>query len=140
MTSPEQVIHVPDTDEAPSMARRFAAVHTDGFVQPARDVVELLVSELVTNAYRHGQPPVRIGISSADATIRVEVHDYGSPFSVPTMSSRDVRDSGGWGLAIVAALSTSWGVSPHNREIGKHVWFELDTAAPFPEGRGVGVR
>ena len=39
------------------------------------DPVVLTVSELVTNAVRHGRPPVELCLRRLGRTVRVEVHD-----------------------------------------------------------------
>lgn len=137
MTAPEPVIHVPDTPDAPTLAREFAALHTSELTKAARDIVELLVSEVVTNAYRHGRPPVRVAISLSQQRIRVEVHDHGPAFEPPVITQNDLDMTGGWGLAIVAGLSSSWGVTAKSWDLGKRVWFELDTEGPFPPLPGI---
>lgn len=84
---------------------------------------ELLTSELVTNAILHGHSTPTLILEVRDDHIRVEVKD-----SDPTMNLEplDVETSSahGRGLAIVAAMASSWGVEPQHD--GKAVWFQLD--------------
>lgn len=90
-----------------------------------RDVLQdlkLMVSELVTNSYRHaGLTPgeaihLRLGI--ADDTIRVEVEDHGR-----FRRAVERRDNGsGMGLKIIERLARRWGMK-HND--GTIVWFEM---------------
>lgn len=93
-----------------------------------RETAELLVSELVTNALRHGGGSIRLGVRAEDGMIRFEVEDDG----VDTPHMRRARDSdeGGRGLQLVSLLSSSWGSAP--TENGKIVWFELANAASPP--------
>jgi anti-sigma regulatory factor (Ser/Thr protein kinase) len=88
------------------------------------DAAELGVSELVTNAILHANPPIVVRLGGTQAHPRVEVHDS----SVAPPSLRDMTGSAalmatvGRGLGIVEMYSTTWGaeVSPG----GKLVWFE----------------
>lgn len=86
-----------------------------------RDTVELLVSEVATNALVHGDGQVRVRVLTAGSRLRVEVSDGSSDLPVPRHAADDAE--GGRGLALVAALSTDWGVEL--AEGGKTVWFEL---------------
>lgn len=80
---------------------------------------EMLVSELVTNAVRHGSPAVRLQLVK-DRTLTCEVHD-GNPLAPRLRHSKTV-DEGGRGLFIVAQLAQKWGVR-YSRD-GKRVWAE----------------
>lgn len=87
----------------------------------ACDEVLLLASELVTNAILHGRSEVRVEVACVDFHIRVTVHDENS--RRPVMVSQDPDALDGRGLALVAALSSDWGVDDEAE--GKAVWFEL---------------
>lgn len=91
-----------------------------------RDVTEaqvadaaLIVSELVTNAWRHGagQVSVRAAIG-ADGAIQVLVRDAAP--GLPRVAAADDSQVGGWGLQIVEHLASAWGVDPD--PVGKTVW------------------
>ncbi|HTY71529.1 MAG TPA: ATP-binding protein [Actinomycetes bacterium] len=90
----------------------------------APDVAVLLVSELVTNAIRHGRPPILLRAYRQGPGLRVEVSDAErhSPVTARTAAG-DVPD-GGRGLLLVEGLSDRWGWS--STGLGKMVWFELD--------------
>jgi anti-sigma regulatory factor (Ser/Thr protein kinase) len=86
---------------------------------------KLLVSELVTNAVLHGQGKITLRMDVDEDRLRAEVIDEGSGFA------RVVRDNaldhlGGWGLALVEAESSRWGV----HEGTTHVWFEIEQPGP----------
>lgn len=85
------------------------------------DVVELLVSELVTNALRYGIAPYGLRMTRDARSVMVEVSD-GNP-TVPRLRHVQVGDEGGRGLHLVDELSADWGVRSHPQ--GKTVWFTL---------------
>jgi anti-sigma regulatory factor (Ser/Thr protein kinase) len=69
---------------------------------------ELIVSELVTNAIRHGAPPVTLEITCDGDTLQVRVSDT-SP-DLPALRTAGDDDVDGRGLRIVDVLSDSYGV------------------------------
>jgi anti-sigma regulatory factor (Ser/Thr protein kinase) len=91
--------------------------------------VQLLVSELVTNAVRHADlatgDVIELVVELADHKLRVEVHDPGGGF-VPSSPSPDPARPSGWGLYLVAELADRWGVDSDEETL---VWFELDRRA-----------
>ncbi|MEU6370203.1 ATP-binding protein [Streptomyces sp. NPDC046931] len=68
---------------------------------------ELIVSELVTNAVRHGSAPLSLRLVK-DRVLTCEVHDI-SP-TTPRLCHARTVDEGGRGLFIVAQLARNWGV------------------------------
>ncbi|MFE7512450.1 SpoIIE family protein phosphatase [Streptomyces sp. NPDC057540] len=91
------------------------------------DTVELLVSELVTNALRYGEGEIRLRLLR-DRTLVCEVWDAG--LVQPRRRRARDTDEGGRGLQLVGLLSSSWGSRRTPR--GKTVWFELG----LPDGEG----
>ena len=72
-------------------------------------VVELLVSELVTNAVLHGAPPVVLALDGAGGRVTVAVDD-GNVIVQPTVRRDDLQDRiGGHGLSIVETPADDWG-------------------------------
>ncbi|MEX0169266.1 SpoIIE family protein phosphatase [Streptomyces sp. LMG1-1-1.1] len=94
---------------------------------PLVDTVELLVSELVTNALRYGEGEIRLRLLR-DRTLVCEVWDAG--LVQPRRRRARDTDEGGRGLQLVGLLSSSWGSRRTPR--GKTVWFEL----ALPDGEG----
>jgi anti-sigma regulatory factor (Ser/Thr protein kinase) len=87
------------------------------------ETAAVLVSELVTNAVRHGGGCVEFTVEAHDGRVVLCVADGSSV--VPR--HRDPDDAGGRGLAVIEALSAGWGVKDHQG--GKQVWIELE---PYP--------
>ena len=82
--------------------------------------LELVVSELVTNAVEHGRGDIRIEVTHTDREVRGFVSDRGSGFAYELRDFADTRDRGR-GLAIVDALVTHWGI----RHGSTQVWFDI---------------
>ena len=87
--------------------------------------VALVVSELVTNALLHGDPPVRVRLRSAGDALSVEVFDQGHV--LPARRRGEPDEESGRGLLLVEVLSARWG--SRASATGKVVWAEL----PLPE-------
>ncbi|WP_430381385.1 ATP-binding protein [Streptomyces arenae] len=91
-------------------------------------VVELVVSELVTNAIRYGGSPVRLRLIREDELI-VEVSDGGH--TSPHLRRAGMDDEGGRGLFLVAQMTERWGT--RYTPTGKTIWTEVsETARPMP--------
>jgi hypothetical protein len=84
------------------------------------DTTELLVSELVTNALRHGHGDIRLRLLR-DRTLVCEVWD--DALVQPRRRRARDTDEGGRGLQLVTLLSSAWG--SRRTHMGKTVWFEL---------------
>ncbi len=115
---------LPPVATAPREARRFVTTtlqrwHVDG----ASDVVELLTSELVTNAVLHARTPVSLRLVRRDGGLRVEVVD-GSP-ALPTARLYSDDSVTGRGLQLVESLAHRWGVDPGQE--AKTMWFEISS-------------
>ncbi|WP_369251461.1 SpoIIE family protein phosphatase [Streptomyces sp. R41] len=82
---------------------------------------ELVVSELVTNAIRYGEPPIRLRLIHDARTLIFEVSD--SSHTAPHLRRAKTYDEGGRGLLLVAQLTQRWG-SRHTAE-GKTIWAEM---------------
>jgi hypothetical protein len=80
---------------------------------------ELLVSELVGNAIRHGKSPVVLRMLRGERLI-CEVSD--SSLTTPQIRHASETDEGGRGLQLVAALSQRWGT--RYTADGKCIWTE----------------
>ena len=116
-TLPAQPMSVP-------LARSWAEGWLAGSAVPAdrRDLVLLVVSEMVTNAVQQGDGPVRVTLAVDATTLRVEVFDAGH--RMPVLGPVTEPDAtGGRGLQLVDALCDAWGVD--EAVDGKTVWATL---------------
>ncbi|MGW3496991.1 SpoIIE family protein phosphatase [Streptomyces sp. NPDC001020] len=109
-------------DAAPSRARRLArrALARWG-LEELTDSVELLVSEVVTNAVRYTSRPVTLRLLRTDV-LRCEVGD--DVPQLPRLRQARATDEGGRGLYLVNRLARRWGAT--RLSTGKVVWFELN--------------
>jgi anti-sigma regulatory factor (Ser/Thr protein kinase) len=110
-------------------AARHALAELNDVDPPARQVLELLTSELVTNAVRHGardpHESILLHARRTDGAIRVEVCDEGGGFDSDPEQG-DLLEPGGHGLLLVETLAERWGTSAGNPNC---VWFEHPAAA-----------
>ncbi|MDP9440630.1 MAG: ATP-binding protein, partial [Actinomycetota bacterium] len=88
--------------------------------------LELLTSEVATNAVRHAGGPFTILIRYDGNVVRVEVGDGSRVLPLPGTPDREATS--GRGLLLVDKLASAWGVVPTVR--GKRVWFEVPAPAP----------
>ena len=123
-----------DTAEVPRARHLLGeALQAWDLDEDATDTALLLTSELVTNAVRHGRPPVHVHAEVSAGVIRVEVDDASASPIRP--QDPDLDDLGGRGLQLVEMLSTAWGSRLRDRRHDedrpvKCVWFEVPAAAP----------
>ncbi|WP_374116656.1 SpoIIE family protein phosphatase [Streptomyces gilvus] len=82
---------------------------------------ELVVSELVTNAIRYAEPPIRLRLIR-DTDLTCEVADSSS--TAPRLRHARSTDEGGRGLFLVAQLTDRWGAR-YTPE-GKIIWAEQE--------------
>jgi anti-sigma regulatory factor (Ser/Thr protein kinase) len=90
------------------------------------DSVQLIASELVTNAVRVSAeytvpPPVEFRMSATGKTVLIEVWDCDPRHPVIRQPAR--LDEGGRGLVMVATVSARWGWTTFQE--GKIVWSEV---------------
>ncbi|MGV9456948.1 SpoIIE family protein phosphatase [Streptomyces sp. NPDC003635] len=88
-------------------------------MEEAAFVTELVVSELVTNAIRYGEPPIQLRLIR-DHSLICEVSDGSS--TSPHLRRAHAFDEGGRGLLLVAQLTQRWGSRQTSR--GKTIWAE----------------
>ncbi|MEU5302265.1 SpoIIE family protein phosphatase [Streptomyces noursei] len=84
------------------------------------DQLELLVSEVVTNAVRYAERPVTLRLLRTDV-LRCEVGD--DVPQLPRLRQARPSDEGGRGLYLVNRMARRWGAT--RLSMGKVVWFEL---------------
>jgi len=113
---------------SPQQARRAVEEHFATELDADRLAsVELLTTELVSNAVRHGGADegksVVLYLALAPGCLRIEVCDPGDGFDAGAPSP---YGEGGYGLFIVSEMSSRWGVA---HDVDNCAWFELDLEA-----------
>src|SRR4051794_12371614 len=107
---------------APGAARAFVRDHWSEQVgAEVLDVVDLCVSELVTNAIDHAEPPYQLRVSEPGGTMRIELED--ATVDPPIVRSQHALQARGRGMFLIEKLSRAWGVLPSAH--GKTVWAEF---------------
>lgn len=118
----------PDTSEIGQvrklLRRLLSSWRLDDLVEDGD--VELLATEIATNAVRHAGTEATVIVCYLGDRIRVEVGDGSNV--LPRIRTPDETEPGGRGLPLVEALSTRWGVI--ETVDGKRVWFEVATRQP----------
>jgi anti-sigma regulatory factor (Ser/Thr protein kinase) len=137
---------LPHAPRAPGSARRSVeAAIGNRLPSGALAELQLVVSELVTNAVRHGAArdgAVELSLALRGEVVRVEVADGGHGFTVPARDlgpappgDSDAAPAGGWGLVVVDCLARRWGVEGAG---GTRVWAEVQLASEAAgAGRGI---
>ncbi|WP_327725614.1 SpoIIE family protein phosphatase [Streptomyces europaeiscabiei] len=121
---------IPADPAAVAQARKnVSAQVAEWGLEEALFATELVVSELVTNAIRYGEPPIQLRLIH-DRTLICEVTDASN--TAPHLRRARVFDEGGRGLLLVAQLTQGWGT--RQSSTGKTIWAEqaLPDAAPNP--------
>ncbi|MFM9372067.1 SpoIIE family protein phosphatase [Streptomyces sp. Da 82-17] len=109
-------------DSAPGRARRLARRALANWdLEDLTDSVELLVSEVVTNAVRYASRPITLRLLRTDV-LRCEVGD--DVPQLPRLRQARATDEGGRGLYLVNRMARRWGAT--RLSTGKVVWFELN--------------
>ena len=132
MKAQHQQVTLDATGDSIRRGRSFA-------VRAARDlgvdprtlaVVELLASELVTNAVKFGGTDgvVRLRVRADGPLLRMEVSDASRV--APTVDTGRPAHLGGHGMKLVERLCHDWGVTQDGAG-GKTVWLTLPTDCTF---------
>ena len=103
-----------------------------GLDEDATAVAELLVSELVTNAVKYGQPPVWLLVELRPGLVHASVSDTST--ALPERRPVDDDSEGGRGLLVLDALAGSWGAVTVDH--GKYLWFDLVVTSVGPPRPG----
>lgn len=106
---------------APSQVRAIdVQVDADVEVQADTDALDRVLGNLLTNAFRYGEPPIRISAQGSDNHVRISVEDSGGGVSaefVPRLFERFARNPAtaakvtgtGLGLAIARSYAVALG-------------------------------
>jgi anti-sigma regulatory factor (Ser/Thr protein kinase) len=129
---------LPGGPQAAGWAREAVAAGNGSVPEAVRDELVLLMTELVTNAVRHGGAvdglPVEVVVARSSRGLRVAVTDPGSGFDWPPRNATPAPRENGYGLILVDRLAHRWGIE--RGETSTTVWFELSRDEPFPSSGG----
>lgn len=123
-----RVIRIRGGQSAPERARRHVLARLDGDLSALRvsDAV-LVVSELVTNSVTHAkvtsEGQLSLELTRTVDHLRIAVIDPGSKLE-PHLTPLEPARRGGFGLRLVAELSSAWGVI-RDASGSTRVWCEL---------------
>lgn len=111
---------IPADPSAVAQARKDAVDQLAAWgLDEAAFVTELVVSELVTNAIRHAQPPIQLRLIN-DSNLICEVSDGAN--TAPHLRRARAFDEGGRGPLLVAQMTERWGA--RQTGTGKTIWAE----------------
>jgi anti-sigma regulatory factor (Ser/Thr protein kinase) len=119
---------LPYTASSVGVARRRLAgdLEAAGVCKAAVCDAGLVLSELVSNALRHGAPlpgdTFKVSWRLGSESLHITVIDGGGP-TMPAVSEPTMLEAGGRGLGIVESLSACWGVRDEGARTT--VWAEL---------------
>lgn len=106
-------------------ARAFVHHHLLGHQLPHLvDTVQLVASELATNAVVHAQTDFTLTVSEVDQIVVLALTD--DCLSLPDPRSPQPMDTGGRGLRVVQAISLDWGINTDHSG-SKTVWASFGT-------------
>ena len=129
-------IHLDPVPRLVAEARRFVLQHAPELPPETQDSLVLLTSELVTNAVLHARTEIELGITIAEDSVLVTVHDL--DLARPEQDPYASRE-GGWGLGLVSALAD--GSAMHTDPAGgKVAWFRLGRGGTPPVADGAAAR
>lgn len=98
----------------------------DALIDPAA----LGVTELLANVHRHARPSKQCTVELRVLLDQLTVSVHDEDPRLPRLRAAGTWETCGRGLALIAALSESWGVRPDGS--GKVVWFTLPALTTAP--------
>jgi anti-sigma regulatory factor (Ser/Thr protein kinase) len=121
-SAPRRIVDLTSDLQSPAAARAATAEFVAAeHLELLGEDLSLVVSELVTNAVRHAQPPVRLEMQADADRVTIAVAD-GCP-GRPRQRAANEDAEGGRGMFLVDLLAAETGVRPNPP--GKTVWAAL---------------
>ena len=111
-------LELPRRAGSAGIARLIVTAHGDSLDSDQLKNANVMVSELVSNAFKHGEGQIELTVESGPDGIWASVHDEGTG-AIATPDPRPER--GGWGLYFVERLADQWGVADDD----SRVWFRV---------------
>ena len=114
---------VPGTPESVGAARRTIVRQLQAWgLNASIDDMQLVASELITNALRYGADPIEFRLSVREDRLRLEVSDANTT-DIPQPRQAADHESTGRGMPLIDALTASWGAQVSGAR--KVVWAEI---------------
>lgn len=122
----------PQADTTSTEGRNWARLTLPEILthEPRRDLygdMDLVLTELISNAVRHGGGLCEAQLSNTGTHLRLVAADN-DPRS-PAIRARRTDRPNGRGMHLIQAIADAWGVQRHHTEIGKRVWADLRITA-----------
>ncbi|WP_424215117.1 ATP-binding protein [Streptomyces sp. BI20] len=98
-------------------------------LDPLVDRAALGLTELLTNVHRHARPDksCTVGVEVRDGRLIVSVSDNDPRLPVLRAADPSALRTCGRGMALIEAVSESWGARHGAGRAGKVIWFSLRT-------------
>jgi anti-sigma regulatory factor (Ser/Thr protein kinase) len=125
LTSNHVELPLPADVSSPATARAFVRDGWPSADDEVLDDITLIVSELVSNAVKHGEPEIVLRMRMDPLAIDVSVLDHGPEVPPGEVTTPATTATSGRGLSIVERLASDWGVLPLEGRAGKTVWARL---------------
>jgi anti-sigma regulatory factor (Ser/Thr protein kinase) len=108
--------------QAPALARKHVRRALARVLGGRIDDAVLLTSEVVTNAVEYASAgTIELSVVRGPGFARIEVKNSAEIWTIrPAPRTRELDDTGGWGLSLVEQLSDRWGTRDSDT-----VWFEF---------------
>ena len=111
-------LELPRNADSAGIARLIVTAHGCSLPSDQLKNANVMVSELVSNAFQHGEGRIELTVESGPGSGWASVHDEGAG----TIATPDTRpERGGWGLYFVDRLADQWGVADDD----SRVWFRV---------------
>ena len=124
-TQGEVKVTLPAELESSRLARTFVRQSWPDLDSNVLDDVALIVTELVSNAVKHGAPELQLRLRRDPFAVDVAVLDHGADMPPTEVRQADLAATSGRGLFMVDQLANRWGCEPLVGETGKAVWASL---------------
>jgi anti-sigma regulatory factor (Ser/Thr protein kinase) len=111
-------LELPRSPDSAGIARLIVTAHGSSLGGDQLRNANMMVSELVSNAFQHGEGRIELTVESWPDGVWACVHDEGTGV-IATPEPRPERR--GWGLYFVEQLADRWGVADDD----SRVWFRI---------------
>ena len=119
-------LELPRIEGSAGLARLIVTAHGSALGSEQLKNANVMVSELVSNAFQHGEGQICLTVESGPDGVWAQVSDEGCSSAIATPDPRPERR--GRGLQFVDQLADSWGVETDETR----VWFRVGVTAPVP--------